>query len=303
MSRKKPTPSPTGDALLALRDGARTILAQAIGRVAAGSDPVAAKSDPVSASRLEQAIYDDSLAAEPAQRRTAYSESLRNVMAGLAYQIGPFPDDLVADRFLAGKLTAAQVVEIVREPPAEPDEREVVRRLFVRTLLRAAPEYQADRARTLETARAIESSCYNAVVRAIKNSEEPTRRNWDSPQFADIYSTRCGAVATLLDPDSSACRAYGATLVPRLLAGTLAPEDLGGMSSRELCPDAMAAERAQIAARTSQRVVEKESIMFRCPHCGARRCTYREVQNRSLDEAPDYRCKCLNCDREFVGRS
>jgi DNA-directed RNA polymerase subunit M/transcription elongation factor TFIIS len=56
--------------------------------------------------------------------------------------------------------------------------------------------------------------------------------------------------------------------------------------------------------RAEQKVAEKESNLFRCPHCGMRRCTYLEVQRRSLDEAPDYLCRCLNpqCGRRFTGR-
>ena len=67
---------------------------------------------------------------------------------------------------------------------------------------------------------------------------------------------------------------------------------------------ALAAERAEIAARSAQRVVAKESAIFACPHCKERRCTYTEVQRRSLDEPPDYICVCLNerCRRQFTGR-
>ena len=65
---------------------------------------------------------------------------------------------------------------------------------------------------------------------------------------------------------------------------------------------AIAAERAEIASRSAQRIIEKESALFRCPHCGARRCSYIEVQRRSLDEAPDYICKCLACNHKVTGR-
>jgi DNA-directed RNA polymerase subunit M/transcription elongation factor TFIIS len=91
--------------------------------------------------------------------------------------------------------------------------------------------------------------------------------------------------------------------VPKLLDGTIKPEALGDMTSEALCPQATAAERADIAKRATQRVETKESTLFRCPHCGERRCSYQQVQRRSLDESPDYLCMCLSCNRRFNGRS
>ena len=69
----------------------------------------------------------------------------------------------------------------------------------------------------------------------------------------------------------------------------------------ELCPQATAVERAEIQKRAVQKVEEKVSELFRCPHCGARRSTYREVQRRGLDEPPDYLCFCQACKRRFNG--
>jgi DNA-directed RNA polymerase subunit M/transcription elongation factor TFIIS len=335
--------------LAILRDGMRSLLTAALEKTVAAQEPACAPFVPAAggltaaAQELERAIY--STAARGARasgrlpHRRLYADTARAVNKALQTQVGPFPDDVVGLQYLAGRRRAEEVVADSRQTSDDPDPREVIRRLFVRTLMRAAAAYAQDRERALETARAIEVSCYNAAVRASKASEEPPRRQWDSPAFVDIYSTRCGTITILLDPSSSACRAYpAAPLVERLLAGTepsreapgesvpsaradttqgtasdsdpapplplpLRPEDLGDMTEKELCPQATAAERAEIAKRSEQKVAEKESNLFRCPHCGARRCTYREVQRRSLDEAPDYLCYCLSCNRRFTGRS
>jgi hypothetical protein len=273
------------------------------------------------AQALERAVY----GASARQGRRAYAGALRAALLALPLQVGPFPDEVVALMCLDGRRSAEDAVEgsaAAVAAEAAPDPREVIRRLFVRTLLRASEELARDREQVLEIAREIEVSCFNAAVRASKESEEPPRRQWDSPAFVDIYSTRCGTLAGLLDPASSSCRAYGATLVERLQIGPrpalsdepgggpgqgrrLFPGELGDLSEKLLCPAATAAERAEIAARSEQKVVEKESNLFRCPHCSQRRCSYREVQRRSLDEAPDYLCVCLNhsCGRRFNGRS
>jgi DNA-directed RNA polymerase subunit M/transcription elongation factor TFIIS len=255
--------------------------------------------------RLERAVYN------AAVREAAllpwcdfialYRATAQETRTALGGQVGDFPDDRLGLRLLRGAATADEAV--AGRTAAAPGPRETIRRMLVGTLMAAHARYAADRELVLETARAVEVSCYNAAVRASKGSEEPPRRQWDSPLFVDIYSTRCGAVNGLLDPASSTCRAYGATLVPRLLAGELAAEALGEMAVDQLCPQAMAAERVEITRRMGQKVAVRESNLFRCPHCSERRCTYQEVQRRSLDEAPDYLCLCLSCNRRFTGRS
>jgi hypothetical protein len=297
MATTKSEPEPD---FTSTREGVKTILCKGLARVAGG-----AGAPPPMVDELELAAYNSSLRAaraQPRQHRQLYMATVRAVNQALGYQVGPFPDEVLGLMFLRGDLPAAALVEeSVKEAPA-PDPREVVRRLFMRTLMGAHKGYAGNRDLVLATAREIEVSCYNAAVRISKESEDPPRRQWDSPAFVDIYGTRCGTINGLLDPDSSACQAYGAILVPKILAGAISPAALGDMSAKDLCPQATVAERAEIAKRVVQKVQMKESTLFRCPHCNERRCTYQEVQRRSLDEAPDYLCLCLSCDRRFTGR-
>jgi len=263
--------------------------------------------DPAQAADLERAIYNESvraLRAAPKQSHAMlYAAAADRAAEHLGAQVGPYPDDVVKLMLTQKRMTPIEALSEATMQLARPDPRELMRRQFVRVLM-AADAYAADPGRALADGAAIELSCYNATVRISKGESDPPRRNWDTPQFIDIYSTRCGAVYCLLDPVSAPCREYGPQVVPRLLAGELAPAALGDLAERDLCPQAMAAERAEIAARCAQRVVAKESAIFQCPHCKERRCTYTEVQRRSLDEPPDYICMCLNerCRRQFTGR-
>lgn len=258
---------------------------------------------------LERTAFNASIRAARASagttQRQHYTSTIRSVNMYLTAQVGPFPDNIIGLQFADGELAPADLVERCYTPVENPDPREIIRRLFVRTLMSAHDSYYQNRELTLDVARALEVSCYNAVVRTSKESEEPPRRQWSSDAFVDIYSTRCGTISTLLDPTSSVCKSYGSTLVMQLLNGALTPDELGDMTEQSLCPQATAAERVEIAARVIQKVDEKESNLFRCPHegCGARKCTYRQVQRRSLDEAPDYLCYCLVCHHRFTGRS
>jgi len=253
---------------------------------------------------LEVALYNASVraykAAAQSPHKTLYAQMLHSALQALPAQVGPFPDDIVGLRYLGGQCPASGVIEAV---VTVPNQRELIRRMFLKTLLMASAVYVANRGLALQTAKALEASCFNAAVLASKESEEPPRRQWDSPAFVDIYSTRCGTINGLLDVDSIACRNYGAFLVANLLSGAISPENVGDRSARDICPLATAKERADILKRTEQKIEQKKSTLFKCPHCHERCCVYREVQRRCLDEPPDYPCLCLACGKRFVGRN
>lgn len=147
----------------------------------------------------------------------------------------------------------------------------------------------------------LERACYNEAICRARAAAPPIRCDWGVPAFLDLYNSRCGTLATLLDGQSDASVHWKAQVAERLLAGELAPAAAGRMSERELCPAATEAERAEIEARQGARVVERESNLFRCHACGARRCTYQCVQTRSLDEPATIFCKCLECGARFRG--
>jgi DNA-directed RNA polymerase subunit M/transcription elongation factor TFIIS len=249
---------------------------------------------------LEKLAYDNTAGFR--ERKYEYATLVQQLTAMLRRAIGPHPNDVAALCILRGELSLPAAIE--RAPTStDPDSRDVIRRTFAATLMRAANAYRDDRTRVLADAHAIEQSCYNAVVRTSKQSEDPPRRQWDSPAFVDMYSARCGKIDIQLDPTSSTCNAYGATIVPRLLDGTLQACDIGDATSFELCPAATVAERAEIAKRSEQKVKGKVSNLFKCPRvqCGARESVYQEVHTRGLDEAADYFCKCIPCGFRFKG--
>ena len=150
----------------------------------------------------------------------------------------------------------------------------------------------------------IEKSCFNATIQISKKSEEPPHRNWDSPIFYDIYSTRCGVILNILNPNSITCKTYGNKLLLSLLNDEIKASEIGFMSEKELCPESIAIECAEIEKRKGQKIEEKISTLFECPFCKQRKCSFTQVQLRSADEAPDYKCKCLNpeCLRRFKGK-
>lgn len=277
----------------------------AVGVKAADGAPLGCLDFARAAEALELAAFEAAQALSRAQPRQrlgeVYPDFVRAARAALALQAGLFPDDVLGWRLLRGEAPASRLVEAGLALPGPPGHREVIRRRLARALLAADPAFGA-RDYAEATVRALESSCYGAAVAESKRSEEPPRRQWSAPEFVDLYSARCGRVLALIDPGTASCRAYGPQLVPRLLDGSLCPRAVGALTEKELCPPAFAAESAEIRQRLAQKVVHKASNLFQCPFCKARNSTYREAQNRSLDEAPDYDCSCLSCGKRFRGR-
>lgn len=226
-----------------------------------------------------------------------YIKQANDIQSYLLVHDGYFPDDILGIKFMQEKITVEDIlffdVSAVNNNP-----RMQITKLFASLIY----QYKSDKIFALETAKTIEKSCYNAIIKNSKQSEDPPCRQWDSPIFIEIYSNRCGIIYNLLDPKSISSKTYGSTLLQQVLDETIDIKEIGFKTERELCPQATQKERDEIAIRSEQHVIEKESNLFRCPNCKERRVTYREVQLRALDEAPDYLCKCLNCKHRFKGK-
>lgn len=261
------------------------------------------------ASELELATFAEVSAGAGTEEavRPRYLQLLGQLQQVLRLQDGDLPTDAYASRYARGEvglrdlLAAHEAVAALRAAGQDP--RVVVRRLFIRHLLaaEAAAGGAAVPMSAPELGRALELSCYNATIRASKNSEEPARRQWDSDDFVNIYSGRAGTVASMLDPAGVTVRQFGPRLYTALATGALSAQACGELDPKQVYPESVAAERAEIDRRREQHVQEKETNLFKCPHCGERRSTYRQVQRRCLDEAPDYICRCLACKRRFMG--
>ncbi len=230
--------------------------------------------------------------AEAAADEHEYVDALRTLLPALSQYHGLMPDETLGVMFGRGDVSITTVLAAGPEPPGP-------RRVIARAL--AAALCCDDRQRVTALATELEQACFDRAIEEATTATAPPRRAWDSEQFVDIYSTRCGFVLSLLNPLEPAAAVYGHDFVADLLAGRVSPRTLGHARERDLCPEALEAERQDIARRSEQRVQEKASQLYKCPHCGARRCTYTQVQTRAIDEAADIFCVCLDCGRAFKG--
>ena len=205
-------------------------------------------------------------------------------------------DNLIQD-CLNKKISICDLIRDCKEltDPANPRYRMV--KYFHDILLKNNPPFNI-----IVFSELLEDSCFRSTIQLCKQLETMPSRDWDCIEFVDIYSTRCGTILRLLNPNSMSCKQYGNVLINKIISKEILPSEVGFLSEIDICPEATQKEREEIYRRSEQKVTEKESNLFICPHCKTRKCTYREVQRRSLDEAPDYDCFCLNCKHRFTGR-
>lgn len=181
------------------------------------------------------------------------------------------------------------------------DERIIMVKNIEKLLTTGLLSYKNDTILSLKTAKKIEKSCYNSVINTCKKSTIQIRRNWDNPIFKQIYSNKCGSICVVLDKDSPTFIKFGPVVLTDIFNNVIDINKIGTISIKKLLPQSIKSEQDEINIRSEQRVIEKESNLFKCPSCKERRVSYREVQLRSIDEAPDYLCKCINCGHNFKG--
>lgn len=207
---------------------------------------------------------------------------------------GPFPDDILAIKYMNKEITTDQIISATQVFLLP---REKIIKMFTELLYK----YSTDKNHITCIVNKIERSCYNAVIKSSKESEDPPCRHWQFPVFVEMYSNRCASIYNILNPNSRTCKTYGSYLLDKVLSEEIDLDNIGNMTEKMLCPQATEHERLVLKLRSEQKVTEKTSNMFKCPNCGERMVTFVEVQLRALDEAPDYNCTCKNCGHKFRG--
>ena len=235
-----------------------------------------------------------------------YLCAINNIKRRLSHFYGPYLEHTVAHDLIKESLSFKKIVtdefltgQLVTDP------RKINTGLIFRTLVKH-PKFEQNKELGWNYAVIIEKSCYNNVIKRCEISSDAYIRTWDEDQDIGIlsymYSARCGTVVVNLDPQSTVCKKRGGSqLLENLACRKIDPSDIGNMSSTELCPEATEWERKEIEKRNKQKTQGKTSKLYRCTHCGARNCTYVEVQRRAIDEAADIDCICISCGLAFIG--
>lgn len=250
--------------------------------------------------RLEEACYAQAQlfgTTSPADYMATYDGLSR----ALPEKYGDFLEATLAAHIANGQVTPENAATPeVYEAHLSVDPRLRMRSHFYEILARDA-RFSDQKRRDYATR--IERGCYNASILRCIESAESYRRQWDSPMFRNVYSSRCGIISANIDPLGSVVQGVegGTWALDCLASGERPPEDLGAMSAAELCPRAGQAERDEVKLRLDQKVCEKTSALFACPRCHGRNHTYRQVQIGSGDEPSTFMCTCKECGNNYEG--
>jgi DNA-directed RNA polymerase subunit M/transcription elongation factor TFIIS len=165
--------------------------------------------------------------------------------------------------------------------------------------------YLSDIDNMQEIVNAIEDSCFRYAKSKIDTTIITDDNLWLDTGFYYSYTLVCGQIISFINVNSATCRNYGTNIYRRIKEGRINLKNIAFMTPYELCPESSQKERDSISIRLQQKIELKESSLFECPHCRTRRCSYKEVQKRALDEPASYICTCLNpdCGRQFSGRN
>lgn len=102
-----------------------------------------------------------------------------------------------------------------------------------------------------------------------------------------------------LNPDSSIRNNY---LLNSLMNGEIDVKSLPGMTPQDLFPGHWEQLKEKQKAQDEFLYLKKPEAAtdeFKCGKCKQRKCTYYELQTRSIDEPMTKFVRCLNCDHRW----
>jgi len=224
--------------------------------------------------------------------KVKYNKAKSTFFQKLSIINGIYPNNNLSIKFLNNEITVDELINF--------EQKLINPRIEIQhTILNMILKHnKLDMNDSKELALKIENSCFKQCVNYCSTKLLIIVR-WTNPEFMNYYSSKCGEIISLLDIDSPSCKNYGNMLLDKIVNGEILAENIGNMSIVDICEKTYEEEKKILDIRLAQKIKIKTSVLFRCPHCGARKCSYTVVQRRSLDEAPDYDCICLECSRRF----
>lgn len=208
------------------------------------------------------------------------------------------PGDTALLRLISGKLTPDAFVRVCKTVASQGvDVRFTYKCRLASVIIERYPDFPSEE--VIRIVDVIEQSCYSYTHTEIMNYPSNSNCKWNNSIFASIYSCKMSSIISLFSLTSVTQEDYKID-TNRILSMDLT--QLAYMSDIDLCPESTEEERRIIELRQSQTIQRKTSILYQCPKCHIRKCTYVQQQLRSLDEPATYICTCVNCGTTFVGK-
>ena len=114
----------------------------------------------------------------------------------------------------------------------------------------------------------------------------------------DKYHDICFNVAMNLDPESLV---HSEFLIDKVLGGDIQLDMVGGLSSRDLCPEKYLKYQENFDKRSSVKESQKTSKLYRCFKCKKNQCSIERNYCRSGDESIPLTITCQFCNNSWNG--
>jgi transcription elongation factor S-II len=127
-------------------------------------------------------------------------------------------------------------------------------------------------------------------------------RVWKNKIVREAYGSIYKKVWRNLLPEDHKESVKNPKLCSHVKAGIISARDLGSMTPQKLWPEKwreLEETRIMKQIATLERSATASTDLFKCPKCGKRECTYREVQTRSADEPMTAFVLCLVCGNRW----
>jgi DNA-directed RNA polymerase subunit M/transcription elongation factor TFIIS len=143
----------------------------------------------------------------------------------------------------------------------------------------------------------LEIGCYNDSVRYC--NERDIESIWKNSNFKHIYEIRIRKVLTNIDANSTVNNGEIPPIIDKLLSKEIAADMLGSMSAIDINPHHSENERLFIESYTPEKIIYKESTLYKCQYCGCNRVRTSYKHTRGGDEPEDIYVFCTNCNKKI----
>ena len=144
----------------------------------------------------------------------------------------------------------------------------------------------------------MEKSVYNWTVKEVEKKGEIIEKNEEL--FKRLYMNKVLQLYQNINPASSLKNDY---LLKNILNGTIDVNDLPNLTPQDLFPSHW--EKLKEKQKATDEFIyfkkpEAATDEFKCSRCKGRKCTYYELQTRSIDEPMTKFVRCLLCDHRWT---
>jgi DNA-directed RNA polymerase subunit M/transcription elongation factor TFIIS len=142
---------------------------------------------------------------------------------------------------------------------------------------------------------AVEKSCKNHTVS--KSQETNIVPTWTNDLFCELYHSICYRVSSNLEKKGLVSNP---TFCANLLDKKINIDIVAELTSVSMYPEKYVKIKKRIQLSKEVEQTTKTTSMYTCGRCKEKRCTMKNLYNRSLDEGVNLKLTCINCGHEFT---